>query len=63
MRDSDFEGSSVLEQLAARGWVERFMEAIDSDDFETAKSLMKKAGIGAQEIREVLKRMSEQGPA
>lgn len=32
MDESDFEGTLVLEQLAAIGKVEEFFDAIDSDD-------------------------------
>ncbi|MGE3974212.1 MAG: hypothetical protein AB7F59_06780 [Bdellovibrionales bacterium] len=40
MEENDFEGTLVLEKLAEIGKVEDFFEAIDSDDFEKAKSLM-----------------------
>ena len=58
MDESDFEGTLVLEQLAAIGRVEDFFDAIDSDDFERATSLMKKASIDAATIAMVLKKMA-----
>ena len=59
MVESDFEGTLVLEQLAAIGRVEDFFDAIDSDDIELAKSLMKKAKIDAPTIALVLKKMEQ----
>lgn len=59
MDESDFEGSVVLEQLAAIGRVEEFFEAIDSDDLDRAVSLMKKAKIDASTIAVVVKKMKE----
>ena len=40
MDERDFEGTLVLEQLAAIGRVEDFFDAIDSDDVQRAASLM-----------------------
>ncbi|WP_413612163.1 hypothetical protein [Bdellovibrio sp. HCB-110] len=57
MDESDFEGTLVLEQLAAIDRVDDFFEAIDSDDFERAVSLMKKARIDAETISIVIKKM------
>ena len=59
MEESDFEGTLVLEQLAAIGRVEDFFDAIDSDDVELAKSLMKKAKIDAPTIAMVVKKMEQ----
>ncbi len=59
MDEKDFEGTLVLEKLAEIGKVDAFFEAIDSDDFGRAKSLMKKAGIDSETIAEVLKQMSD----
>lgn len=58
MDESDFEGTIVLEKLAEMGKVDDFFEAIDSDDFDRAKSLMKKANIDAETISIVLKKMA-----
>jgi hypothetical protein len=57
MDESDFEGTLVLEQLAAIGRIDDFFEAIDSDDIERATSLMKEANVDAPTIAIVIKKM------
>jgi hypothetical protein len=57
MDERDFEGTVVLEQLAAIGLVEDFFDAIDSDDTRRAASLMKKAKIEPSTIATVLRKM------
>lgn len=59
MDESDFEGTLVLEKMAEIGKVEAFFEAIDADDFERAKSLMKRAGVETETIAIVLKKMGD----
>lgn len=59
MDESDFEGSLVLEELAAIGRLEDFFDAIDADDSERAKSLMKKAKLDGATIATVLKKMAD----
>lgn len=59
MDENDFEGTLVLEKLAEIGKVEAFFEAIDSDDFDGAKALMKKARVDAETIEIVLQKMHE----
>ncbi len=59
MGETDFEGTVVLEQLAAIGRVEDFFDAVDSDDEAQAASLMREAGIDASTIARVLKMMRE----
>jgi len=59
MEESDFEGTLVLEQLAAIGRVEDFFDAIDSDDVKRATSLMKKAKIDAATIAMVVRKMED----
>jgi hypothetical protein len=59
MDERDFEGTLVLEKLAEIGKVESFFDAIDSDDFKTAKKLMSKAGLDAKTIRIVLNKMAD----
>jgi hypothetical protein len=59
MDEKDFEGTLVLEQLAAIGRVEDFFDAIDSDDVERATSLMKKAKIDASTIAMVVRKMED----
>lgn len=57
MIEEDFEGTLVLEQLAAIGGVEDFFDAVDSDDIERAVSLMKKAKIDTPTIALVIRKM------
>jgi hypothetical protein len=57
MDESDFEGTIVLEQLAAIGKVEEFFDAIDSDDVVRAASLMRRAQIDAATIAIVVKKI------
>ncbi len=59
MNESDFEGTLVLEKLARIDKVEEFFDAVDSEDFTAAKSLMKEAGIDAETITMVLKKMAD----
>ena len=59
MYETDFEGTLVLEKLALIDKVDAFFEAIDADDFEWAKSLMKRAGVDSETIAIVLKKMAE----
>ncbi len=59
MNENDFEGTLVLEKLAEIGQVDDFFEAIDADDFEQAKALMKKAKINSATITMVLNKMKE----
>lgn len=58
MDESEFEGTLVLEKLAEINKLDAFFEAIDSDDFAKAKSLMRAASIDAATISIVLKKMS-----
>jgi hypothetical protein len=57
MDESDFEGTLVLEQLAAIGRVEDFFDAIDSDDVARATALMKEARVEAPTIAMVVRKM------
>ena len=57
MDDSDFEGTLVLEQLAAIGKLDEFFEAIDSDDVPLARALMKQAKIDTATIAIVVRKM------
>ncbi len=59
MDESDFEGTLVLEKLAEIGKVESFFDAVDSDDFEKARLLMRRAGVDQETIDIVLKKMSD----
>ena len=55
----DFEGTPVLEKLAEIGKVDEFYEAVDSDDFDRARSLMKLARIDSETIGIVLRKMAD----
>jgi len=59
MDDTDFEGTLVLEQLAAIDKVDDFFDAIDADDVERATALMRRANVDASTIAIVLKKMEE----
>ncbi len=59
MDETDFEGTLVLEQLAATGQVEEFFDAIDSDDVERATALMRKAKIDGPTIAMVVRKMKD----
>ncbi len=59
MDETDFEGTLVLEQLAAIGKVEDFFDAIDSDDVQRATTLMKRANLDASTIAMVIRKMEE----
>jgi hypothetical protein len=59
MDESDFEGTLVLEQIAAIGKLEDFFDAVDADDVEQATRLMKKAHLDASTIATVIRKMKE----
>ena len=59
MKESDFEGTLVLEKLAGIDKLEEFFEAVDSDNFSVAKSLMRSANVDAETIAIVLKKMAD----
>lgn len=57
MGEEPFEGTLVLEKLAAIGERDAFFDAIDSDDFHVAAALMRRAGVDEETIRTVLRKM------
>ncbi len=57
MDETDFEGTVVLEKLAAIGRLDEFFEAIDSDDVARAVKLMRRAGVEPAAIAIVVKKM------
>jgi hypothetical protein len=59
MDESDFEGTLVLEELAAIGRVDDFFEAIDSDDVGRAVALMTEANLDAATIATVVEKMEQ----
>lgn len=57
MDEKDFEGTLVLEKIAEIDKIDDFFEALDSDDFDQARSLMRKAGVDGETIMMVLRKM------
>ena len=57
MDEADFEGTLVLEQLAAIGKVDEFFDAIDSDDVQRAVALMRRAKVETAAIAIVVKKI------
>jgi hypothetical protein len=57
--ESDFEGTLVLEQLAAIGKVEEFFDAVDADDVGLATVLMRRANVEEPVIAIVVRKMEE----
>jgi hypothetical protein len=59
MDEGEFEGTLVLEQLAAIGKVEEFFDAVDADDVRRAIQLMRSADVDASTIAIVVQKMEE----
>jgi len=59
MNEEDFEGSLILEKLAALDLVDDFFEAIDSDDLVKVTALLKEAGVEDDSIRSVLEQIDD----
>lgn len=59
MGSDDFEGTRVLEALAAIDKVDAFLEAVDEDDAAAAARWMKLAGLDAETIAVVLRKMAD----
>lgn len=59
MEETDFEGTLVLERLAAVGKLEDFFDAVDSDDVERAVLIMRNANVDATTIATVIRKMEE----
>lgn len=59
MDESDFDGTLVLEKLAAIDQLDAFFEALDGDDFDTAERLMKAARVDLETRTMVLRKMAE----
>jgi hypothetical protein len=59
MDETDFEGTLVLEQLAAIGKVEDFFDAVDEDDVKRATQLMRRANIDTSTIATVVRKMEQ----
>jgi hypothetical protein len=59
MDEADFEGTLVLEQLAAIDRVDEFFEAVDADDVARAAALMRQADVDAATSAIVLRKIAE----
>jgi hypothetical protein len=59
MDESEFEGTLVLERLAAIGKLEEFFDAVDADDVRQATQLMRSADVDASTIATVVRKMEE----
>jgi hypothetical protein len=57
MDEAAFDGTLVLEQLAAIDQLEEFFDAVDADDVRRATSLMKRANVEASTIAIVVRKM------
>jgi hypothetical protein len=55
---TDFEGTLVLEKLAALGLDDDFFDAVDADDFKQAAALMRRAGVDEKTVQIVLAQMA-----
>lgn len=58
MREEEFEGTLVLEQLATGGLLDEFWDAMDRDDFDRAESLLQCADVDAATIEAVIQEMA-----
>ena len=59
MDESDFDGTLVLEKLAAIDRLDEFFAAIDADHFALAKKLMKAAKVDSATIALVLQKIAD----
>ena len=59
MDATDFEGTLVLEQLAATGQLDDFFDAIDADDVQRATRLMRMANLDEPTIATVVRKMQD----
>lgn len=59
MDETDFEGTLVLEQLAAIGKVDEFFAAIDADDVARATRLMRRADVDAATVAVVVRKLEQ----
>ncbi len=50
----DFDGSEILAELASRGLLEKFYDAVDADDLERVVGLLRSIDIEEEVIRSVL---------
>ena len=57
MLEENFEGSLILEKLAAIGLVEEFYEAVDADDLRKVTILLRKADVDEETIQVVIQKI------
>ena len=57
--EPDFEGTLVLEKLAAIDKVDEFLDAVDSDDVARASRLMRAARVDATTIATVVRKIED----
>jgi len=57
MDEDDFEGTLVLEKLAAIDRVDEFFEAIDADDVRRAVALMREAEVDEETVAVVVEKI------
>ena len=57
--ENDFEGTLVLERIAEVELLDEFFAAIDADNFEEAKTIMRSADIDESTITRVLQKMRD----
>jgi hypothetical protein len=59
MDEALFDGTLVLEKLAGIDKLDDFFEAVDADDFTTARRLLKEARVDSETIAIVIRKMAE----
>jgi hypothetical protein len=59
MNPDDFDGTLVLEHLARVGLVDELADAVDADDFDRARQVMRSAGVDPDMIANVLRMMRD----
>jgi hypothetical protein len=59
MIDDTWDGTLVLEKLAAIDKLDEFFDAVDEDNFALAEKLMKAARVDADSMAQVLRMMGE----
>ena len=53
----DFGGSEILAELASRGLLEKFYEAVDNDDIAKIAALLSSVDFDEETIREVISKL------
>jgi hypothetical protein len=58
MDKKHFEGTLVLERLAAIGTIDEFFNAVDSDNFKMVNLLLREAKVDPKTILTIIKKMN-----